>query len=136
MTRWRNGMNQYQGYADEPRYMLPAAEAAPSARAAFLKSVYAHLLAAVVACTALTAVFMTTPAIQNAISSVFVSRYGGLILVFGMLLVTMLASSWAHSRAGRGIQYAGLGLAVVAESVMFALLLPFAERVAPGVSQS
>ena len=129
-------MSQFQGYADEPRYMLSAAEAAPNARAAFLKSVYLHLFGAIVACTALTAVFMTSATFNNAIQGLFVSRFGGLIVVFGMLLATMLASSWAHSRAGKGIQYAGLGLAVAAEAVMFAILLPFAERVAPGVSQS
>jgi len=129
-------MRQYQNYADEPRYMLSAAEAAPNARAAFLKNVYLHLFGAVAACTALTALFMTTPAIQQAIWGVFAVRYGGLILLVGMMAVTWLATSWAHQGASRGLQYAGLGLSVVAESVIFALVLPFAERVAPGVSQS
>lgn len=129
-------MNQYQGYADEPRYMLSAAEAAPNLRAAFLKNVYIHLFGAIAACVALTAIFMTTPGIQNAIVGVFAVRWGGAILLFGMMAVTWLAQSWAHNGSSRGIQYAGLGLSVVAESVIFALILPFAERVAPGVSQS
>src|SRR4051812_29304676 len=117
-------MNQYQGYSDESRYMLSAAEAAPNARAAFLKNVYVHLFGAVVSCIALTAIFMSTPAIQNAIFGLFAVRWGGAILLFGMMAVTWLASSWAHNGASRGIQYAGLGLSVFAEAVIFALILP------------
>jgi FtsH-binding integral membrane protein len=129
-------MNQYETYADDPRYMLPAAEAAPNARAAFLKNVYLHLFGAAAACTALTSIFMSTPAFNQAVAGLFGVRFGGLILIIGFIALNWLAASWAHNRASRGVQYAGLGLTVAAHAFLFALLLPFAERVAPGVSQS
>jgi len=129
-------VNQYQAYGDESRYLLPAAEAAPTERAAFLKNVYVHLLGAVIACVGLTALLMVTPAFQNAMRGILGARWGGLILIIGVMAATVVASNWAHHSTNRTTQYSGLGLAVILESILFALLLPFAERVAPGVSQS
>ena len=116
--------------------MLSAAEAAPSERATFLKNVYIHLFGAVLACVALTSLFMETPAVRNAIAQLLTIRFGGLILMIGFMAVTALASSWAHNAPSVGVQYAGLGLSVAAHAVLFTLLLSFAERIAPGVSQS
>ena len=129
-------MSQYADYADDPRYMLSAAEAAPNARATFLKNVYVHLFGAVAACIVLTSILMSTPAFNQAVAGLFGVRFGGLILIIGFMAINWLAASWAHNGASRGLQYAGLGLTVAAHAVLFALLLPFAERVAPGVSQS
>lgn len=128
-------MNQYQAYGDESRYLLTAAEAVPSERAVFLKNVYSHLLGAVLACVALTAILMETPAFQNAMRGILAAKYGGIIVIVGILVVTSLASSWAYHNTSRGIQYLGLGLSVALQSALFALILPFAETVAPGVTQ-
>jgi FtsH-binding integral membrane protein len=128
-------VSQYQAYGDESRYLLTAAEAVPSERALFLKRVYTHLLAAVLGCVALTAIFMETPAIQRAIFQLLTIRFGGLILMIGFMAVTWLASSWAHNAPSVGVQYAGLGLSVAAHAVLFTLLLTIAERFAPGITQ-
>jgi len=129
-------VNQYQAYGEESRYLLTAAEAAPSERATFLKNVYLHLFGAVLACVALTAIFMETPAIRNAIFQVLTIRFGGLIMMIGFMVVMWVASSWAHNAPSTGVQYAGLGLSVAAHAVLFTLLLTIAEARFPGISQT
>src|SRR5688572_18035543 len=133
---WRLPVNQYQAYGEESRYMLTAAEAAPSERATFLKNVYVHLFGAVLACVALTAIFMETPAIRNAIFQILTIRFGGLIMMVGFMVVMWVASSWAHNAPSTGVQYAGLGLSVTAHAVLFTLLLTIAEARFPGISQT
>jgi FtsH-binding integral membrane protein len=52
------------------------------------------------------------------------------------MLVSTLASNWAVSAVSPATQYAGLGLYVVAESIIFAPLLYIANGIDPSVIQS
>jgi FtsH-binding integral membrane protein len=79
---------------------------------------------------------METPAIRDTIVALVRPGVSMLILLFGLMAVMWFASSLAHNSPSIGTQYFGLGLSVTAHAVLFTLLLTFAERVAPGVSQS
>src|SRR4051812_50182354 len=63
--------------------------------------------------------------------TLFASRFGWLVVLFGFLGISWLANTWAMSDASRGMQYAGLGLYVVAEGIIFVPLLYVANSVAP-----
>ncbi len=52
------------------------------------------------------------------------------------MLVSMVASNWAVSAVSPGTQYAGLGLYVLAESIIFAPMLFIANRIDPSVIPS
>ncbi len=111
--------NPYQSSS----YGLLAAEADTDARAGFIKRTYAHLTGAVVALIALeTALFSLVPeATMGRLVQTMLSGYGWLIVIGAFMAVSWMARSWASSDASRGMQYAGLGLYVLAEAV---ILLP------------
>jgi hypothetical protein len=123
-------------WEDSAGYSIAAADATTEARAKFVTNVYSHLFVAVAACTVLTTVFMSTPAVGQMLGQLLSIRFGSLILILGFMAINWLASSWAHNAPSKGIQYVGLGLCVTAHAVLFTLLLTIAERVAPGVSQT
>ncbi len=102
---------------------VPAAFAEESERAGFIRRTYMHLTGAVLALIALEAVlFSVVPAatMQNLVATM-TSGYGWLIVLGAFMAVSWMARSWANSGRSSGIQYAGLGLYIVAEAV---ILLP------------
>jgi FtsH-binding integral membrane protein len=106
---------------------IPAARAPTDERAAFLVRTYAHLAGAVFAFVALEAVYFAT-GIAQAFSS-FILGLGGfawLIVLAAFIGVSWVADRWARSDTSQQTQYAGLGLYVVAESVIFMPLLTVA----------
>ncbi|HVJ82494.1 MAG TPA: Bax inhibitor-1 family protein [Planctomycetia bacterium] len=123
------------GY-EERTYSLSAAESPVSVRAEFITKTYIHLLGAVLGCVALTGLFMTVEPIRNGILSVMLAggRLGIFAVMIGFMIVMWLCQKWAHESPRPGVQYAALSIAVVGYSFLFAPLLYFAERFAPGVS--
>jgi len=123
--------NPYQAPAFGP---VPAILAEEDARSAFIRRTYAHLFGAILLFVALeAAVFTLVPmaTLQGVMQQLFASRFGWLVVLFGFMGVSWLANMWALSNVSRGMQYAGLGLYVVAESVIFVPLLYVANAVAP-----
>ena len=59
-----------------------------------------------------------------------------LIVMGAFMLVSVVADKWARSDYSREMQYAGLGLYVVAEAIIFLPLLYMAQRFAPGVIEN
>jgi hypothetical protein len=58
----------------------------------------------------------------------------GWLLFLGMfMVVSWVANSWAHSSTSSGVQYAGLGLYVVAEAIIFSPLLTIAALKDPAI---
>jgi FtsH-binding integral membrane protein len=99
-----------------------AAEAAADARAAFIRRTYGHLAGAILAFTALeTALVNFVP--PEVIGSMFTGRYSWLICLGAFMGIAWLANAWAQSDVSRVLQYAGLGLYVVAEAFIFLPLL-------------
>lgn len=112
-----------------------ADRASADARADFIGKTYLHLAGAIMIFAGLSAVMLKTGfAIQlvNALGSVG-GQWGMLLLVGAFILVSFVADRWARTATSLPLQYAGLGLYVVAEAVIFAPLLFVASRIDPSI---
>ena len=101
-----------------------------SQRTTFVRRTYAHLSGAVFAFVALESVlFSVVPAatMQTLVSKMS-GGYSWLIVLGAFMGVSWLARSWATGSASKGMQYAGLGLYVVAEAIIFLPVLYVAIR--------
>jgi FtsH-binding integral membrane protein len=127
--------NPYQNPYQAPALgAVPAMFAEEDARVTFIRRTYLHLFGAIllfIACEA--AVFSLVPmeTLHGLMQTLFANRFGWLIVLFGFMGVSWLANTWAMSDVSRAMQYAGLGLYVLAEAVIFVPLLYVANSVAP-----
>ena len=109
-----------------------AAEASADARATFIRHTYGHLAGAVLAFAILEALLVQfTP--EDVIRSVFANRTAMIIEMIAFMGVAWVANKWAMSGASPATQYAGLGLYVVAEAIIFLPLMFIASSYAPEV---
>jgi FtsH-binding integral membrane protein len=105
-----------------------AAEAPADARSAFITKTYMHLLGAIAAFVGLEVALFKFVDIDALMVSLYGSRWG-MLMIFGAFIgVSWIADSWARSATSKLMQYAGLGLYVVAEAVIFLPLLYMAVR--------
>lgn len=112
-----------------PAYNTFADQAPADVRADFIQKTYLHLAGAILAFVGIEAVILNTPALMDPLLSVLgMHQFGWLIFLGGFMLVSYVANSWAQSSTSVGMQYAGLGLYVVAEAFIFAPLLYFASQ--------
>jgi len=122
---------------DQPAYAqgpLSVAALGVEARATFIQRTYAHLLGAIVAFVALEIALFQT-GIARSIFDVAV-RTNWLLFLGAFMLVGFLATRAAMGAKTLAAQYAGLGVYVLAEALIFAPLLYIAEAHAPGVISS
>lgn len=126
MSQYEN--NPYQTtstYGHDPI----ASAAALDDRLVFVRNTYLHVLGAVVAFVALEVIIFTLFGQQ--LEAIVMPLLGGMswLVVLGVFMgVSFIADRWAHSGASRSTQYAGLGLYVVAEALIFVPLLFIAQR--------
>ena len=116
--------NPYQSWG------LVADQAETSERAKFIRLTYLHLAGAVLAFIGLEAFLLSLPGVGEAVALVLGNRLGWLIVLGAFIGVSYVANNWASSSASVGVQYAGLGLFVVAEAVIFVPLLYIAQMFA------
>jgi FtsH-binding integral membrane protein len=114
-------------YADNP-YRAPmgdfAAMAAADERTSFITRTYLHLAGAVTLFVCLEAVLLSLSGVDDLVFSILGRGGMGWLIVLGaFMLVSMVAGNWASSAVSPGLQYAGLGLYVVAEAIIFVPLL-------------
>ncbi len=111
-------------------------------RTTFLRKTYGHLGAAVLAFVGLEYMLLDEGGpLFNAITVPFLNAVfgngrggGSWMLVLGLFMgVSWLANKWANSDTSRGMQYAGLGLYVAAEAIIFTPILAYANVKMPGV---
>ncbi len=102
---------------------FPAANAIPEERAAFIRKTYAHLAGAIAAFIGMEYLLFQTGVPEAMISFVSGAQYGWLLLLGGFILAGWLARGLAASGKSQGLQYAGLGLYVVAEAFIFLPIL-------------
>ncbi len=108
------------------------ANASETERAGFIRRTYLHLGGAILAF-----VGVETALIQSGVAESFVHllQGGGMwmwLIVMGLfMVVSYVANNWAHSAISKEMQYAGLGLFVVAEAVVFMPLIYIALHYAP-----
>jgi FtsH-binding integral membrane protein len=123
-------------YSENP-YQSPgafgtiAARAEPSERADFIRKTYLHLAGAVLAFIGLEALLLNSPLAAALPDLMLSTRYSWLIVMIAFVGVSYLAQTWASSSTSVGMQYAGLGLYVVAEAVIFMPILMVATRIEP-----
>ena len=107
---------------NEYAQQLTVSQSQPSERSAFIRRTYAHLAGAVLAFVALEAYMITSP-IAEMLLNVMAMRFGWLMILGGFIIFGRLASGLASSTASQSMQYAGLTLYVILESVIFAPIL-------------
>ena len=113
-----------------------AAMAAADERASFITKTYFHLAGAIAVFAGLDAIMLTTDFPRQFAELVRFNRFVWLGVLGAFFVVSMVAEKWARSAVSPAMQYAGLGLYVLAESVIFAPLLYFANRSHPSVISS
>lgn len=106
------------GYANP--YVV--ADAAPSERAAFIRSTYLHLGFAILAFIGLEWVLLQQEWVPALVGKM-TGGMGWLIVLGAFMGVSWLANSMAMSATSKAAQYAGLILFVVAEAIIFLPLL-------------
>jgi FtsH-binding integral membrane protein len=104
-------------------------ETSRSERAAFIRRTYAHLAGAILAFVAIEAAIfgvlrpMMGSDFDQMLSSMFRSQFSWLIVMVAFIGVSWLAQYWAFNGGSPAMQYAGLGLYVVAEAAIFVPIL-------------
>jgi FtsH-binding integral membrane protein len=107
-----------------PRYPgVVAASAAPSERAWFIQRTYSHLAFAILAFIALEALLLWVVPREQVFALYARSNWSLLVVVGAFLVVSYVAQTWSRSESSRALQYAGLGLYVVAEAFIILPLL-------------
>ncbi len=123
-------------YADQNPYAVMgmsdvAAAAGEADRTTFIRRTYTHLAGAVFAFMAIELViFNMVP--QDQLVRLTQWMLGGwhwLLVLGAFMVVSMVADRWARSATSIGMQYAGLGLYVACEAVIFIPILLLAEGV-------
>lgn len=121
-------MNTYQNTFGN----YSAAEALPEERAAFIRKTYLHLAGAVAAFVGLE-VFLMASGIGAAIAQTMLGgRWSWFLVLLAFMGVSMLANWWANSQTSKPMQYLGLALYTVAQSIIFVPLLFLAQYRAGG----
>lgn len=108
-------------------YGTAAADALPAERAQFIRKTYMVLAAAILAFTLLEAFLFVSGAAGVITSVIFGFGAVGWLVVLGLfMLVSYIARNWATSETSVPTQFLGLGVAIVAEAVIFVPLLTIA----------
>jgi uncharacterized protein len=100
-----------------------AAEAPAAERADFIKKTYLHLGGAVLAFVLLEWALITSPLAKPMVQTMLGGRLSWALVLGTFILVSYIAEAWARKSTSVAKQYAGLGLYVVAETVIFLPLL-------------
>jgi FtsH-binding integral membrane protein len=104
------------------------AQAQPNERVAFIRKTYIHLAAAIYAFVALSWFALSALPLDQWLAGAANIPMFGLIMLGAFIFTSFIANKWANSDTSIGLQYAGLGLYVVAEAFIFAPLLFFAQK--------
>jgi FtsH-binding integral membrane protein len=100
------------------------AHAEENVRAAFIRKTYAHLAGAILAFVAIEAALFSIPGIEKTVFGLLATSPYSWLVVLGVFMFTAwIAEKWANSSTSLGMQYAGLGLYVVIEALIFLPLL-------------
>lgn len=102
-----------------------------STRGSFIKKTYLHLVLAILAFVGFEMVWFSTGIVEVFAPIMFGSIISWFVVLALFMGVSYLADSWAKNSTSKGMQYAGLSLYVLAESLILAPLLFIANEIAP-----
>lgn len=104
-------------------YGIPVAQRDEVTRSDFVVKVYQHLILALVAFVAVEAVFLRVGVAEKIYDFIATGGPTWLIIMGGFMVVSWLATSFAHNPTDTTRQYQGLFLLVAAEAIIFAPFL-------------
>lgn len=115
------------GGADESNMI--ASEASVEARSKFIERTYMHLAGAIAVFVVLSAGFQMIPGIDAMVFNLLsVHQYAWLGVMGAFIAVSYIADRWARGSSSPTMQYAGLTLYTVAESVIFVPMIVIARQ--------
>ena len=120
--------SEYQANTPYSMHGLTVADAPVDARRSFIRKTYSHLAAAIYAFVGVSYLFYQLGLGEAMLRTMGQSQFSWLIILGGFIAVSWVADRWAQSSTSVGMQYAGLFLYVLAESVIFAPLLLLASQ--------
>jgi FtsH-binding integral membrane protein len=94
----------------------------PAERASFIRKTYAHVALALLVFAGLVSVLINTDTAQS-LAMTMTGGWNWLIVLGAFMGVSWLAQSWARSTTSKPMQYMGLTLYTVAQSIIFLPLL-------------
>ena len=109
-----------------PYAVGPVAEAPLETRTDFVRKTYTHLAGAIGVFAALEWVLLQIIPAHSVLGLLQSSPYSWLMVLGAFMAVSWIANKWANGGASKTMQYAGLGLYVVAEAVIFLPMLMMA----------
>ncbi|MEM7360701.1 MAG: Bax inhibitor-1 family protein [Pseudomonadota bacterium] len=102
-------------------------------RAAFIRRTYGHLAGAIAAFALIESQLLKLGLAEPILAMLAVSPWTWLLVLGAFMLISNIANNWAQSNTSREMQYAGLGLFVVAWSILFLPVMYMAMTYAPNV---
>ncbi len=108
-------------------YPIPVSETQPVERATFIRKTYLHLAGAIAVFTLLVAVLLPMPFTPVLVQTLAGSQAGWLLVLGAFMVVSWIADKWARSDTSKAMQYAGLGIFIIAEAIIFLPLLYMAK---------
>jgi FtsH-binding integral membrane protein len=109
-----------------PYAVGPVAEAPLETRTDFVRKTYTHLAGAIGVFAMLEFLLIKAGVGEVMLALLGTSSFSWLIVLGGFMAVSWIANKWAYGSTSKGMQYAGLGLFIVAEAVVFLPLLMIA----------
>ncbi len=98
------------------------ADAMPAERASFIRKTYAHVALALIVFAGLVSILVNTETARD-LAITMTGGWNWLIVLAAFMGVSWLAQSWASSTTSKPMQYMGLTLYTVAQSIIFLPLL-------------
>jgi len=112
-----------------PREYTLADQAVAEERGRFISRTYTHLFGAITALILLEAALLSTPLAESMLQLMAsVGNASWLIVLGAFMAASYVANKWAQDSTSVGMQYAGLGLYVVAQAIILLPLLYIAKE--------
>ena len=102
-------------------------------KAAFIRRTYGHLAGAIAAFALIESQLLKMGFGEQMMAALSTSKWSWMVVLVVFMGVGYVADKWAHSDHSREMQYAGLGLYVVAQAIIMLPLIYMAMRYAPDV---
>jgi len=106
----------------------PISGAQAGDRAQFISRTYGHLAGAVLAFMAVEAVLLNSPVADAMLQLLGMGKLAWLVVLGAFMGITWFAQNLANRSASLGAKYAGLGIYIVAEALIFVPILYFLTR--------
>jgi FtsH-binding integral membrane protein len=106
--------------------IMPVSEATPAERTAFYRNTYLHLALAILVFAGVCTLIAVSPLGQLLTNLLLATSFSWFLVLIAFMGVSYFAHNWARNDNSRALQYAGLGLYVLLEAVIFTPLLFFA----------